>query len=58
MILMTERTRSEDESTSIKLSTMCALLMEAGEMYNLVIYNSSDPYFAAVKRLKNIENQE
>ena len=58
MILMTEGTRSEDDSTSIKLPTMCALFMAAGEMYNLVIYSSSDPYFAAVERIKNTENQK
>lgn len=32
--------------------------MAAGEMYNLLIYNSSDPYFAAVERVKNTENHE
>lgn len=52
MILMTEGTRSDDDSTSIKLSAMCALFMEAGDMNNLVTVNSSDPYFAAVERVK------
>jgi len=30
MILMTEETKSQDDSTSIKLSTVCALFLAAG----------------------------
>lgn len=56
MILMTEGSRLEDDLTSIKLSTMCALFTAAGKLYNLVLYNSSGSCFAAVERVT--ENQE
>lgn len=48
---------SEDDSTSIKLSNMCALCMTSGKMYDLVIYNSWVPYFAAVKKLKTLKTK-
>lgn len=53
MILMTSETSSEHNSTSNKFSAMCALFMAAGELYNKVLYNSSDPYFSSVMSKNN-----
>lgn len=58
VIWMTEDTSSEDNSTSIKLSNMYALCMTSGKMYDLVIYNTWVPYFAAVKKLKTLKTKD